>query len=274
MTLVALAELEGGLLPVDEPVLHVDDVAVLRGRGVFETLRVYDGTPFRLGEHLERLALSAERVHLPAPPSDAFADAVGSAVLAGGRRDAMLRLLWTGGREGGGAPKGFVLVSTLPAGLEDLRARGLRLVTSTWVAGALAGTKSTSYAQNMTVQDDAVRAGADDALLVAPDGTVLEAPTANVWFRERDTLLTPALSLPILAGVTRAALCELAPGRGYAVEEGRYDLERLLASDEVFVSSSIREVMPAAAVDHHVLNPGPAAAALQEALRNAAATLP
>lgn len=274
MTLLALAELERGLLPVDEPVLHLDDVAVLRGRGVFETLRVYDGTAFRVGEHLERLAMSAERVHLPPPPAQAFADAVGDAVGASGEHDAMLRLLWTGGREGGGAPRGFVLVSTLPAGLEELRARGLRLVTSTWVAGALAGAKSTSYAQNMTVQDDAVRAGADDALLVAPDGTVLEAPTANVWFREGDTLLTPALSLPILAGVTRAALSELAPGLGYVVEEGRYGLERLLASEEVFSSSSIREVMPAAAVDDRVLSPGPAAAALQEALRNAAATLP
>jgi 4-amino-4-deoxychorismate lyase len=274
VTLVALAELGRGLVSVDEPVLHIDDVAVLRGRGVFETLRVYDGAPFRAAAHIERLVLSAERVHLPAPPAHEFADAVAGAVAAAGERDAMVRLLWTGGREAGGAPKGFVLVSTLPAGLEELRARGLRLVTATWAAGALAGAKSTSYAENMTVQDDAIRAGADDALLVAPDGTVLEAPTANVWFREGATLLTPALSLPILAGVTRATLCELAPGLGYTVEEGSYDLQRLLASDEVFVSSSVREVMPAAAVDDRGFAPGPAARALQNALRIAAAPLP
>jgi 4-amino-4-deoxychorismate lyase len=272
--LVALAELGRGLVAVDEPVLHIDDAVVLRGRGVFETVRVYDGAPFRLAEHLDRLARSADRVHLPAPPEEAFADAVRSAVAAADERDAVLRLLWTGGREGGGDPRGFALVSTLPAGLEELRARGLRLVTSTWAAGALAGAKSTSYAENMAVQDDAVRAGADDALLVAPDGTVLEAPTANVWFREGDTLLTPALSLPILAGVTRAALCELAPGLGYTVEEGTFALDRLLASDEVFVSSSVREVMPAAAVDDRPFRPGPAAAALQAALRDLAARLP
>jgi 4-amino-4-deoxychorismate lyase len=185
VTLVALAELGRGLVPVDEPVLHIDDVAVLRGRGVFETLRVYDGKPFRLIEHLGRLAMSAERVHLPSPSAGAFADAVASAVAAGGERGAVLRLLWTGGREGGGEPKGFVLVSTLPAGLDELRARGLRLAVATWAAGTLAGAKSTSYAENMTVQDDALRAGADDALLVAPDGTVLEAPTANVSGRGR-----------------------------------------------------------------------------------------
>jgi 4-amino-4-deoxychorismate lyase len=274
VTLVALAELGRGLVPVDEPALHVDDVAVLRGRGVFETLRVYGGRPFRLDDHLARLAASAARVHLPAPPQGAFAAAAHETVASGGRPDAVLRFLWTGGREGGGEPRGFVLVSTLPPGLDELRVRGLRLVTSTWAAGALAGAKSTSYAENMTVQDDAVRAGADDALLVAPGGTVLEAPTANVWFREGDALLTPSLSLPILAGVTRAALCELAPGLGYTVEEGTYDLRRLLASDEVFVSSSVREVMPTAAVDDHAFRLGPAAAALQDALRTAAAPLP
>jgi len=248
VTLVALAELGRGLVPVDSPVLHVDDQAVLRGRGVFETLRVYDGEPFRLEDHLERLAASALRVHLPDPPQAAFAEAAREAVSSGAELDAVLRFLWTGGREGGGEPKGFVLVSTLPSGLEELRARGLRLVVSTWAAGALAGAKSTSYAENMTVQDDALRAGADDALRVAPDGTVLEAPTANVWFRLGDTLHTPALALPILAGVTRAALRELAPGLGYAVEEGRYDLGRVLAAEEVFLSSSVREVMPVAAV--------------------------
>ena len=274
MTLVALAELGRGLVPVDEPVLHVDDVAVLRGRGVFETLRVYAGQPFRLDEHLERLAASAMRVHLPDPPQAAFAEAAREAVASGDQPDAVLRFLWTGGREDGGDPKGFALVSTLPAGLDELRARGLRLVVSTWAAGALAGAKSTSYAENMTVQDDALRADADDALLVAPDGTVLEAPTANVWFREGDTLHTPALSLPILAGVTRAALSALAPGLGYAVEEGLYDLGRVLAAEEVFLSSSVREVMPVAAVDNAEFRPGPAAHTLQAALRTAAAGLP
>jgi 4-amino-4-deoxychorismate lyase len=274
VTLVALAELGRGVVPVDEPVLHVDDQAVLRGRGVFETLRVYDGRPFRLDAHLERLAMSAARLHLPAPPDAAFGGAARDAIAAGGEPDAVLRFLWTGGREGGGEPKGFVLVSTLPPRLDELRARGLRLAVSSWAAGALAGAKSTSYAENMTVQDDAVRAGADDALLVAPDGTVLEAPTANVWFRESEILHTPSLSLPILAGVTRAALIELAPALGYSVEEGLYELGRVQGADEVFLSSSVREVVPVAAVDDVEFRLGPAAAALQSALRTAAAGLP
>ena len=122
----------------------------------------------------------------------------------------------------------------------------------------------------MAAQDEAVRAGADDALLVAPDDTVLEAPTSNVWFREGNRLLTPSLDLPILAGVTRATLIELAPGLGYEVEEGVFPLPRLAGAEEIFVSSSVREVMPVIAIAGAETRRGPAAAALQAALRAAA----
>ncbi len=267
MTLVALAELGRGVVPVDEPVVHADDEGLLRGRSVFETLRVYNGVPFKLHEHLDRLTGSARLLRLPAPPHAEFAASVREAIAAGAHPDATLRLLWTAGREHGGASAGFVLVSTLPPELEALRARGLRLAVRRWSPGALAGAKSTSYAENMAALDEAVRAGADDGLLVAPDDTVLEAPTSNVWFREGDRLLTPSLTLPLLAGVTRATLCELAPGLGYEVEQGVFALDRLRGSDEVFLSASIREVMPVIAVDGTEVSRGPAAAALQGALR-------
>ncbi len=132
----------------------------------------------------------------------------------------MLRLLWTAGREGVHRPVGLALVSSLPPDLDELHARGLRLATVPWAPGALAGAKSTSYAANLAARDDAARRDADDALLVAADGTVLEAPTANVWWREDDRLLTPTLELPILAGVTRAAAAR-ARARGSATRSRR-----------------------------------------------------
>jgi branched-subunit amino acid aminotransferase/4-amino-4-deoxychorismate lyase len=273
MTLVALAELGRGVVPPDTPVLHADDEGVLRGRSVFETLRVYGGMPFMLAAHLERLAASAARLRLAPPPRDEFERAAFDAIAAGEELDVSLRLLWTAGREGVGEPTGLVLVSTLPPGLEELRARGLRVAVVSWAAGALATAKSTSYAENMSAQSDAEARGADDALLVAPDGTVLEAPTSNVWFREDGRLLTPSLTLPLLPGVTRAALCRLAPQVGYEVAEGAFPLDRLLGADEVFLSSSVREVAPVIAVDDRKIGdgrPGPAATALQRALRVAA----
>ena len=274
MTLLAVAEVGRGPLDPNAPVLHADDEGVLRGRAVFETIRVYDGHPFRLDAHLGRLAASAARIGLPPVDADGLALAVEEALAAGGRPDAVLRLLWTPGRESEGTPTGLALVSTLPLGHDALRARGLRLAVVPWAPGALiAGTKSTSYAENIAAQGEAARRGADDALLVAHDGVVLEGPTSNVWWREERRLLTPSLELPILAGVTRATLLELVSDVGYGVEEGSFPLERLLAADEVFLTSSIREVMPVVAVDDAQIGdglPGPAAQSLQRALRSAA----
>ena len=101
----------------------------------------------------------------------------------------------------------------------------------------------------------------------ADDGVVLEGPVTNVWWRRGSSLFTPSLDLGILAGVTRAVLLEAGPAAGYDVTEGAFPLSELLESEEVFTSSSVREVMPAVDVDGRPFERGPAAAALQAALR-------
>jgi branched-subunit amino acid aminotransferase/4-amino-4-deoxychorismate lyase len=260
MDVCAVAVGGRGLVDPREPVFAADDDALLRGRSVFETARVYGGRPFLLDRHLDRFALSAERVRLPppdAPECERLAELVVGACDAD---DLALRLYWTG----------RALVATaapIDPELETLRARGLRLSVVGWSTGALASAKSMSYAENMGAQDTAIAAGADDALLVAYDGTVLEAPTANVFWREGDTLFTPSLELPILAGVTRGLLLELAKPE---TVEGVFPLARLLAADEVFLCASVREVMPVAAVDDSTFQLGPAAHELQQALRRRA----
>jgi branched-subunit amino acid aminotransferase/4-amino-4-deoxychorismate lyase len=261
MDVSAVAVAGRGLVDASEPVFAADDEALLRGRSVFETARVYGGRPFRLDEHLSRFAVSADRLHLPPPDADECRRLAELVVGACEAADLALRLYWTG----------RTLVATagpIDEDLDAVRERGLRLAVVEWSTGALASAKSMSYAENMAAQDAAIAAGADDALLVAHDGTVLEAPTANVFWREGDRLLTPSLELPILAGVTRAALLEVTD---YETEEGIFPLSRLLGADEVFVCSSIREVMPVAAVDGTAFRLGPAAHELQSALRRLAA---
>lgn len=134
----------------------------------------------------------------------------------------------------------------------------------------LPATKSTSYAVSMAAEAEAKARGADDAVFVDADRIVLEGPVTNIWWREGDVLVTPSLDVGILAGETRAALLELAARDGRKVIEGVFPLERLLAADEVFTSSSVREIIPVVAVDGTPFERGPAAAALQEALRRAA----
>lgn len=271
MSLLAVGVLGRGLVPVDEPVLHADDEALLRGRAAFETLRVYGGRPFRLEAHLDRLEASALRIGLPPVERAALVGLAAEAVAVGGP-DSVLRLLWTPGREGGGGPTGLALVSSLPPELEADRARGLRLAIVRWPsARLLAGAKSTSYAENLAAREDAQSRERDEALLVSEDGTILEAPTANVWWREEKTLCTPSLALPILAGVTRAAICDYAERLGYEVAEGTFPLERLQRAEEVFLSSSVREIAPVVEVGDLPFAVGEAATELQRALREEAA---
>jgi branched-subunit amino acid aminotransferase/4-amino-4-deoxychorismate lyase len=165
----------------------------------------------------------------------------------------------------------LALVSTLPPDLDELRARGLRLASVEWATGRRLGSaKTTSYAENLAAAHAALAAGSDDALLVQRDGLVLETPTANVWWRRDADLYTPALELPILAGVTRSVVWELAEQGGYAAHEAAATLAEVEAADEIFLTASIREVMPVTAVDGKPVadgRPGEAARSLQDALR-------
>jgi 4-amino-4-deoxychorismate lyase len=282
VTVLALAVGGRGLVDPLEPVLHADDEAFLRGRGAFETIRVYAGRPFRLDDHLERLAASSERLDLPPVEADAFRRLAEQAVGAAGEGDVVLRLYLTPGREGEGRPTALAMVSTIPAVLEERRASGTRMIAvplgldpnlraeAPWLLG---GVKSTSYAVNMAAEAEARRRGADDAVFLAAGRIVLEGPVTNVWWRRGRQLFTPALDLGILAGVTRSTLMEQAEALGYAVREGAYPVEELAAAEEAFTSSSVREVMPVIELDGAPIGagkPGPAAAELQTALRRAA----
>ena len=288
------------------PALDPLDLALLRGEAVFEAMRVYGGRPFRLEAHLDRLAASAAAIDLALPAG--LAELADRAVAAAGGGDAVLRLICTKGREGSGephdgpagsgsspspapgagqgGPAAFAICTDVPASFEEERRRGLRLVLLTDAADPLLraaspwllpGVKTISYALNMAAQRAARARGADDAILVGLGGELLEAPTANLWWRSGRTLHTPSLELGILAGITRAVLRELAPGLGLRVVDGVFTAEDLTAADEAFLSSSTREVMPVVEVDGARIadgRPGPTATALQASLRHLATTTP
>jgi 4-amino-4-deoxychorismate lyase len=284
VTLLAVAVGGRGIVDPDEPVLNADDEALLRGRAAFETTRVYAGSPFKLDEHLARLAGSAARIGLPPVDVEECEKLARSALDDAGEPEAVLRLYWTAGREGSGRPTALALVSSVPPLLEELRAQGIKLIAlplglqadlrafAPWLLG---GVKSTSYAVNMAAEAEAKRRGADDAVFLASGDIVLEGPVTNVWWRLERVLYTPALELGILAGVTRATLIAEAGRLGYEVREGVFPLEHMAAAEEAFTSSSVREVMPAIELDGRPVgdgSPGEAARELQTRLRACASS--
>ena len=246
-----------GVVRPGEAVFSASDEALLRGAAAFETIRVYGGRPFLLDRHVERLEHSALQLGLPRP--DGAAEL--AALLLDGR-DAVLRLFRT-------SETLVAIVSELPPRLDELRARGIVLVSMDVGIGSelLAGVKATSYALNMAAKAEAERRGADDALFLGPGKVVLEATTANVWWRDGDVLSTPSAGAGVLPGVTRGLVAELARERGLRVREGRFTLGLLVRSDEAFLTSSIREIVPVAGIDGERLARGDVAATLQEALR-------
>src|SRR4051794_2833223 len=226
MSLLALGVGGIGLVDPADPVFRADDEALLRGAAAFETLRVYDGRPFLLERHLERLHASCAALGLPSPER---AGELALTVAAAAPPEHVLRLYRT--------ERSLVAsAAEVPAGLEEQRARGISLRSiEAPVPDLLAGVKATSYALSLAARQAAEAAGADDALLVV-DGVVRETATANIWWRRRDELYTPAAGAGVLPGVTRAFLLEVAPAC-----EGRCSLDELTRADEAFTTSSIRE---------------------------------
>jgi 4-amino-4-deoxychorismate lyase len=265
---LALAVSGRGLVPPDQPVIRVDDEAFMRGRGAFESVRVYGGRPFRLAEHLDRLGVSCARLGLELRARGEVEELVRLALEDAATAEAVLRIYATPGSGQGSVA--LAVVSDLPPDLDELRARGIRAITVEFrPADLIGGVKSTSYALNMMAVDEARGRGADDAVFVSADGTVLEGTTSNVWWRRGGVLFTPSVDGGILAGVTRSVIAEAAPTLGYEVVEGAFPVAELAGADEAFACSSIREVMPIVALDGRPIRdgkPGQAAATLQTAL--------
>ena len=242
----SLASLDGEIMLASEAMIPATDEGFVRGDGAFEVVRIHDGIPFALDEHLARMERSAANLRLPLDLEAVRADA--HRLLAQATADPghcsdhqLLRLIVTrGGRR-------VLITEQLLAAPERIR-----LLSTTYApTRILDGVKSLSYAANMLATRLAKEAGYDDAVLVTPHGRVLEAPTRSIFWVSDGALCTTPLSEHILASITRAMVIDLCD-----VNERSITLEELYAADEVFVASTTREVHPVAAVDDHAY-PGP-----------------
>ena len=246
-----LASLDGSIMPAGEATIPATDEGLLRGDGVFEVIRVYDGRPFAIDEHLRRLERSAANLRLALDTEAIRAEAYRLLARAGpGHPHETLRVVVTrGGRR---------LMLTEPVAPLPER---IRLKTITYAPSrVLDGVKSLSYAANMLTRRLAQEQGYDEALLVTPHGRVLEAPTSSLFWVAGGELLTPPLGDHILASITRAIVIEVA-----GAEERGCTLADLRDAEEAFLASTVREVQPIAAIDEHELPPaGPVTARVAE----------
>lgn len=238
----ALASLDGAVIPVEQARIPVTDEGLLRGDGVFEVVRLYDGVPYALDEHLARMTRSAQTARLPFDASALAAD-VEALLAAASPGDGALRMLCTrGGRR-------IVLLEAVPDYPETIA-----LATVTYApTRVLDGVKSLSYAANMLCTRLAREAGAFEALLVTPHGRVLEGPTSAFFYVRDGLVCTPPLADHVLDSITRRRVLETVD-----VEERSTSLDDLADAQEAFLASTFKEVLPVHAIDGRTLDaPGP-----------------
>lgn len=286
----ALVSLDGRRLPASHASVSLFDRGLLHGDGVFEVLRTYRGRPFALEEHLSRLQSSASIIDLELPVSPAQLRAeVESLVAESPWPDAAVRVVVTRGAGAPGVeldpslrPTRSVMVTPLAPPPEALYSEGARAIVlretrrcdpdprSLWRA------KTLSWLPSLVALRRARAEGAYEAIRVGDDGVVLEAATSNVFLVEGGALHTPSLDCGILPGITRDVVLASARARGLEVVERRLTTTSIWTADEVFVTASLREVVPVVRVDDHEVGegrPGPVTRALHQALRAAAGAL-
>lgn len=264
--------IDGRVLPTAGATVGVTDHGLTVGDGVFETMKVVDGVPFALGRHLRRLRRSAAALALPLALDDdalrrACADVVDAAA-GSGEEVGRLRLTVTGGLGPAGSERGdagpTVLIVTGPPAAWGVTTGVVTVPFTRNPTGALAGVKSTSYAENVVALARARDAGATEALFADVSGRLSEGTGSNVFVVRDGTLLTPSLATGCLAGITRELVLELTD----AVETDDLTFDDLARADEVFLTSSTRDVQAVDRVDDVALSgaPGPVTATAAAAL--------
>lgn len=258
--------LDGDLVDVTKARISPFDHGLLTGDGVFETLRIYGSKPFAPRRHLERLARSAAGMRLVVPDGATLRTAVADVVQANSLLDGRLRITLTGGP----APLGSDRADTRPTVIVAATTMSpwpptADIAIAPWPRnerGALSGLKTVSYGENVVALYWAHDRGAAEAVFGNLSGNLCEGTGSNVFLGMEGRLVTPPLSSGCLAGVTRELVMELVP-----VVEDDLPLSALAAADEVFLTSSTREVQPVRAVDGAVLSaaPGPLTAAAASA---------
>lgn len=250
--------LNGRVMESGEAVISVYDHGFLYGMGLFETFRTYGGRPYLLERHMQRLADGCEAIGIRyTPDGDALRKMIAALLAENGLTEGYIRLTVTAGIGELGLPSGdyeqpteFMLVKPLPPHNERLYSEGkeLRLLkTARNTPEGAVRLKSLHYMNNIIAKRELLASGASasaEGLMLSHEGLLAEGIVSNLFFVQEGTIFTPSTDIGILPGITRQRVIELARGLGYTVREGHYLYDELLAAEEVWLTTSIQELVP------------------------------
>lgn len=253
--------------------ISVLDRGFLYGDGVFETVRIYDGSPVWLTRHLARLTRSCQAINLGLPiPEKHWADLFQQVIDTNHLEHALIRLTLSRGPAASdvGEPPTVVL---FPRSLPDLTAHQRRngvpitLIRRPSPLAYPARAKTLNYLNNLLAKQEAVERSAFEGLLLTSDGHLAECSMSNIFFIKNDVLHTPSLECGALPGITRGVILEVSPTLGLQTQEGQYTADILQEADECFLTSSGLGVLPVATIDGRPV-PRPPSGSWVETLQN------
>lgn len=245
----------GRLVSASEAVLAPVDHGFLYGHGLFETMRVYHGRVFRLREHINRLEAAADFLGWPKlPPYAELSDAITSVLNRNQLTDASVRLTCSRGQgtprpDPGSCGQPAIVVFASPLPLPPAGWSVTTVALRRNLSSPLVSIKSANYLDNILAKQTARAKGTEEALMLNTDGFVAEGSMSNVFMASKGRLITPDIHSGILPGITRSTIIELAKAAGMIVEERQVSPEELAAADEIFLTSSIMEVIPVKMLD-------------------------
>ena len=273
-TMTNLCNLNGTITPEQDARIPVLDRGFLFGDSVYEVMRTRDGVPFAWPEHFERLRASADGIALPIEQSDTdLMRTVKDTLRAAGNAESYIRVIISRGTGTApnidlayapGPPTCVILVRDLPP-VKDTTVRLAVIPRRRTDRRALdPAIKSGNYLNNLLGLAEAKASGATDCLFLNNDGQVTEASTANFWLVEDGAVRTPPLGAGLLAGITRRLLFEMAAERGFDLAEAELTATELASADEMFLSSTLRNIVPVTHVDGRPLRDGRAGPVTRE----------
>lgn len=252
--------LNGRIIDEGEAYIPANDRGVLFGDGAFETIRAYEGKPFRMQRHLARLREACRELRISHAPADGdITDAVSDLYIMNvGSGDAYVRITLTGGAFDGSrtlerpsAPNVYIVVKPFEGYPPAFYEEGMRLIVSSIrrnEGSPLSRFKTNNYLDSLAAKQESKDQGADDAVMLNCAGNLAEGSSANLFLVSGGRVLTPGKDCGLLPGITREAVLELCERLGTACDEGHYTLEDLQGADEAFFTVSTGEVVPIAEV--------------------------
>ncbi len=255
-----MISLNGKIIPETEGSISVSDRGFLYGDGIFETLRSYNGEPFKLNEHIERLRNSSRKLKIDFKYTNLEIDEqIKKLIDKNNIQNAYIRI--TLSRGVGGSGLGIInnheptfLIQTKPFTPYEAKLynKGMTLVVSNSrrsTSCRISCYKTTNLLKSILQKEEAKTRSANEVVILNTDGFVAECMISNIFIVHNGSIITPPLDTNILPGITRRTVLHICRDSGIPATEECFTIDRLIKADEVFITNSLMEIMPVSRID-------------------------